>query len=239
MLSRFDPRARIASGFLLVLVSALTGSLASAGASLALAAAASIALYPDKKVLARRLAAVNAFLLFIWASVPFTVPGTPVAGSGAFSLTREGLFLSLLVTLKGNAAFLWFMASMGSMPLSDFARGLTGLKFPGKLVTLLLRSFRQVSVFSLACHDRRGSAKLRGFTPRTDRRTYETLASFVAILFLRAFERSRVMPDALRLRGFTGEWPELARPPLGARDAVPVFLSAAAAALIAAASLAL
>ena len=47
------------------------------------------------------------------------------------------------------------------------------------------------------------------------------------------------MQDALRLRGFTGEWPKLENPPLGVRDAVLVFLSAAAAALIAAASLAL
>jgi len=216
---RADPRVRIAAGVLLACVSTIVQSLPAAALSLACAAILCLRLAERERAAARsRLASVNAFLLFIWLFTPFTVPGETAFSMLGLSASREGLFIALLATVKCNAAFLWFTAAMSELTLSEFARGLTGLRFPAKLVSLLLLTARQINTFSRIASQLKEAARLRAFSARCDGRTYRTVASFVAILFVRAFQKSRVMQDALKLRAFAGTWPRGQSPRLAARD---------------------
>ena len=216
---RADPRVRIAAGVLLACVSAVVQSAPAAALSLACAAALCLRLpEPERKTARSRLASVNAFLLFIWLFTPFTVPGTTAFSMLGLPASREGLMIALLATVKCNAAFLWFTATMSELTLSEFARGLTALRFPAKLVSLLLLTARQINTFSHIAAQLKDAARLRGFSPGCNRRTYRTVASFVAILFVRAFDKSRIMQDALKLRAFAGTWPRVQSTRLAARD---------------------
>lgn len=216
---RPEPRVRIAAGTLLACVSAIVPSVTAAAVSLAAAAALCLRLDARAKSVAlARLASVNAFLVFIWLFTPFTVPGEPAFSVSGLGASRAGLLIALLATLKCNAAFLWFTATMSELTLSEFARGLTALRFPAKLVSLLLLTARQINTFSHIAAQLKDAARLRGFSPGCNRRTYRTVASFVAILFVRAFDKSRIMQDALKLRAFAGTWPRVQSTRLAARD---------------------
>ena len=62
---------------------------------------------------------------------------------------------------------------------------------------LLSRSYRSLSE----------SVQLRGFRASMNKHSYQTLAAFISTLFIRAYARSRVLNEALILRGFSGHWP--------------------------------
>ncbi len=51
---------------------------------------------------------------------------------------KEGVVLSLLVTLKVNALFCIFYTLVSSMSFSQLAAGLNQLGFPDKLVAMIL-----------------------------------------------------------------------------------------------------
>ncbi len=233
-----DPRVRITAGALLACASAVVPSIAAAALSAACAALFAAALpAPARATALGRLASVNAFLIFIWLFTPFTVPGEAAFHVFGLPASRAGLSIALLATLKCNAAFLWFTAATGTMTLTEFARGLTGLRFPARLVSLLLLTARQIGTFSEISAQLRQAARLRAFQPRLDRRTYRTLASFVAILLLRAFGKSRAMQDALKLRAFSGTWPRPESARLAAADWTVLGLAALATLIIACVSI--
>ena len=60
---------------------------------------------PPVPPLMRRTAAVNMFLFFLWAVVPLTMPGETLTAIGPLTVSREGVALVWLVTLKANAIF--------------------------------------------------------------------------------------------------------------------------------------
>ena len=155
----------------------------------------------------RRLAAVNGFLILIWCFTPWSTPGVTVASAGVFDITKEGLLLSLLVTMKCNAVFLLFDAFVPGMRLTEVASGLRAARLPMKLVTLLLFMTRETELLSRSYRSLSESVQLRGFRASMNKHSYQTLAAFISTLFIRAYARSRVLNEALILRGFSGHWP--------------------------------
>ena len=79
---------------------------------------------------------INIFVLFIWFFTPWTTPGESMWEGSWF--TKEGVVLSLLVTLKVNALFCIFYTLVSSMSFSQLAAGLNQLGFPDKLVAMIL-----------------------------------------------------------------------------------------------------
>ena len=130
-----------------------------------------------------------------------------VASAGVFDITKEGLLLSLLVTMKCNAVFLLFDAFVPGMRLTEVASGLRAARLPMKLVTLLLFMTRETELLRRSYRSLSGSVQLRGFRASMNKHSYQTLAAFISTLFIRAYARSRVLNEALILRGFSGHWP--------------------------------
>lgn len=234
---RFSARARLIAAALWLTATALTPSLP--GALLSLAAGAFLVL--PRPGLARRwlpqARAVSLFLLFLWAFTPWTTPGRARVSWGPFTVTHEGVMLCLLVTVKSHAALLAYWALLGSLRLTELARALSALRVPDKLVTLLLLSARQVDSLLDTYRHMRESAKLRAFSPGLNAHTYRTLAGWVAALFLKAYDRGRIMEDSLKLRGFEGVWPRHTPAPLTGADWLLITLAALFAAAIAALAL--
>jgi cobalt/nickel transport system permease protein len=233
----FSARARLIADALWLTATALTPSLPAALLSLA---AGALLVLPRPELARRWLPqarAVSLFLLFLWAFTPWTTPGREWVSWGPFTVTHEGVMLSLLVTVKSHAALLAWWALMGSLKLTELARALSALHVPDKLVTLLLLSSRQVDCLLETYRHMRESAKLRAFEPGLNAHTYRTLAGWVSALFIKAFDRSRIMEDALKLRGFEGVWPRHTPAPFTNADRLLMALAALFAAAIAALSL--
>ena len=181
----------------------------------------------------RRLLLANVFIGFLWLTVPFSVAGQALYSVGPLTLTHEGLLLALTLTLKSNAMLLVFFALVASLPLPQLGSALSALHCPRRLTALLLVTYRYVHVLSDEWHTLRTSAMLRGFAPRTNLATYKTYAMLTGLLFIRSWDRSLRIWEAMRLRSFSGHFPTGTLAPLSFKDAfflagLLVFLTALA-----------
>lgn len=227
-------RARVILFVMLAVTVALLGTPGAAAAALA-GAALLLALVPQgtgPRPVLRTLAAVNVFIAALWMIVPWTTPGECVFSAGLLSVTREGLVLALLVTLRSNAVALLFLALAAPMGVSRTAATLGALGMPAKLVTLITLMARQILALRQELSHMREAAMLRGFEPRMNLHTYRTLAAFVSLLFLRAFMKSRRLEEALTLRGFSGSWPRRTVPGLTLSDGLLIGAAALIALLL-------
>ncbi|WP_165071884.1 cobalt ECF transporter T component CbiQ [Desulfovibrio sp. ZJ200] len=205
-IQRIDPRVRLALAAATAVCLALLHSVTAALLGLLLGALLLAAARPPLLPLARRVAAVNLFVLFLWCVTPLTMPGESLARWGMFSISAEGVRLSLLVSIKSNAILCVFLALVASMDSPTAGYALERLRCPPKLVFLFLFTGRYVHVIAHEWQTLSVAARLRGFRPRSNLHTYRTLASLLGLLLVRSYERSLRVREAMLLRGFQGRF---------------------------------
>jgi cobalt/nickel transport system permease protein len=189
-------------------------------AVLGVGVALSILARPPWRVLLARLGAVNAFVAFLWLVVPVSAPGEPIAHLvDGLAVTREGVALAGLITLKTNAIFLCVLALVATTPAPSLARAMAALGVPDKFSFLFLFTYRYLHVIAEEYGRLATAARLRGFVPATSRHAYRAYAALVAMVLVKSFDRSHRVYQAMLLRGFTGAFPSLARFSPGRRDA--------------------
>ena len=177
-----------------------------AGIALGLACVIFMASNPPVRQALNRLMVVNTFVLFLWLIVPWTMPGELWLALGPIKISRPGIELAWLVTLKSNAIFLVFLALVASMDSPTIGHVLGRLGFPAKLVFLFLFTYRYVHVLAQEWQRLLVAARLRGFIPRTNMHTYRTLGNLLAMVFVNSYDRSTRVYQAMRLRGFSGQF---------------------------------
>lgn len=158
------------------------------------------------KSLVRRLLPVNFFFIFLWLFLPVSL------SSGTLSLSHSGAELAALITLKGNAVAAMLLVLLGTSSVSASCRGLLKLRLPEKFVTLLLLSYSNLSHMTEEYAKTSAAAKLRGFVPGKRLSSYKTIAYLAAMLLVRSWQRSQRINKAMRLRGFSGQYPLLELP---------------------------
>ena len=206
-----DPRVRLAMAALFSVCVALLREPAAAAGALGLAAIALAVSRPPMRLLAKRLALVNVFVLFLWLTVPTTMPGVPALTIGPLSFSREGLDLVLLVTLKSNAIVLAFLALAATMVSPVMGHALGRLGAPPKLVFLFLFTYRYLHVIAAEWQRLVTAARLRGFAPRTGMHTYRTIGHLLGMVLVNSFDRSGRVYQAMVLRGFEGRFASVTR----------------------------
>lgn len=154
--------------------------------------------------LLKRLAVANFFIIFLWATIPVTVPGENLAQIGPLSISREGIELALSVTIKCNAILLCFIVFMFGLTLPLIGYALEGLHIPVKLVFLFLFTCRYIHVIGEEWKKLQTAAKLRGFMPRTSLHTYRTIGNMLGLTLIKSIDRSKVIYESMLLRGFNG-----------------------------------
>ncbi len=216
----FDPRV-------LLLAAAGTAFCVSAIRNIAVAAAALVLAMlfcamcaPAWRILARRLLAANFFILFLWLTVPWTMPGTVVLTLGPLDFSEEGLALAALVSLKCNAMLLVFLVLVADMDLPLMGCALERLHVPAKLVFLFLFTWRYIHVVGEEWKKMWTAAALRGFVPRTSPHSYATMGSMLGLTVVNSIDRSHRIYEAMLLRCFSGRFHVVAELEATTRDIV-------------------
>lgn len=202
LLHRIDPRVRLVTAAGSAVCLALLHTREAAAAGLGMGALLLLLSRPPWRAIARRLLAVNAFLLFLCLLTPFSVAGVAAIHLGPLPATWEGLRFSLLLWLKSNALAIFFLALVATLPVPTTGYALQRLHCPAKLVFLFLFAGRYIHDVAEEWQTMLTAARLRGFRARTDAHTYRTLASLLGLLLLRGFDRARRVHEAMLLRGF-------------------------------------
>jgi cobalt/nickel transport system permease protein len=187
-LKTFDPRCRIAAGMVfLFTVLYITNSFL----LLCLIVSVTLWLFRDIRTVLLRLSALNLFCAMLFVTMP---------------LGGEPLAAALLYALRINAAALLSMLFVVSMGIGNLVPALSKLKVPGKLVSLLMLSYRYLFVLYRRVFCSVLSIRLR--RPRqTMTMTWRSYAAAFAAVFAGALFRSRKVKRAAGARGFDGVFP--------------------------------
>jgi len=225
VLHRIDPRARVGVALALGVTVAMGGRLQTAALALVLGLLLVVAGRLPLGAVAVRLLPVNLFALFLWATVPFGMPGDLLFALGPLRYTDAGALRALEITVGANAIMLFVIALMGTMEIPTLGHALARLGVPKRLVHLLLFMVRYIVLADRELHRMRWALKCRGFRPAADRHTCRTYGYLVGMLLVRALDRAERVMAAMKCRGWRGELPLLDRFRFAKRDAVFVLLA--------------
>ncbi|MBM7066351.1 cobalt ECF transporter T component CbiQ [Actibacterium sp. 188UL27-1] len=210
-LSATDPRLRIVTAaiFAVICVSltSLIALLLALAGAVALAAGFNLPAGPT----ARRMAAMDGFILFLLISLPFTVPGAPLFTLWGLTASLEGLTLAMQIALKSNAVILSVMALVGTVSPVTLGSALHALHVPGALVHLLLFTTRYIGVLQDEYARLRLAMRARAFRPANTLHTYRSFGYLVGMMLIRALDRSDRIMEAMKCRGFDGRLHVMAR----------------------------
>jgi cobalt/nickel transport system permease protein len=209
-LHRVDPRARLLAALAFGLLVAVAGQFPALVAALAVA----VLTAAPARVLNRstfwRLMHVNSFVLLLVILLPLSTPGEPAVRLGLLTWSGDGLLRAAAIGLKANAILLVFTGLVGTMEPAHLGFALGRLRVPTKLTHLFLFMVRYIEVIHREYHRLRNAMRLRGFRPRCDRHTLQSLGYLVGLLLVRAFDRADRIVEAMKCRGFRGRFYVLA-----------------------------
>lgn len=205
---RLDPRLKI---IVAVLWSFLVASLHQPKAAvLALAVAVSVIMLNrlSWRLVLRRLLVINVFVAFLWLFLPFSfsVPGEVLAGWSFFKVTREGLALAFLLTVKANAVAMGALALLATSTLVDLAAAARSLGISEKLTAMFFLMIRYFTVIYQELNRLRTAMAARGFRPGLDIHSLRTCANLVGQLLIRSFDRAERVYAAMLCRGYQGKF---------------------------------
>jgi cobalt/nickel transport system permease protein len=211
-LRRLDPRWKLATLLLTAVLVAAIRTLAPAGAALlgALALAA-VARLPWRWYLGR-IAAVGLFVALFTLPLPFLLVGSgPVWTLGPVTVSWHGLSMALFVAGKALTVLTLMLVLLSSAPLEDTLKAAHALRVPGLIVQLAVLTYRYIFVLEGELARLRVALRVRGYRNRADRHSYRTIGHVAGALLVRGFERAERVGQAMRCRGFIGQFHSLTR----------------------------
>ncbi|MDI6774568.1 MAG: cobalt ECF transporter T component CbiQ [Verrucomicrobiota bacterium] len=222
---RLDPRARLLTALTLAVAIALGERLVTLTWALTLASLLAVVARLGVRPLARRLVHLNAFMVFLWFVLPWSVPGQPAFALAGIPLSAEGLHLAFAITLKGNAIVLLFTALVATIDPPHLGCALKHLAVPDRLVHLFLFVVRYTDVIHDEYRRLCNAMKARAFRLCFSRHTLQTFGYLVGLLLVRSIERSERVLAAMKCRGFDGRFHVLSRFTLRCSDVVFIIVA--------------
>jgi cobalt/nickel transport system permease protein len=207
-LGRLDPRWKLAGLSLAAAAAAALHTLPPAGLALAGALLlAVLARLPWRWYLARA-GALAAFLALFTLPLPFLLPGEgPSWGPVRFSW--HGAEVALLLWAKALTVVTLLLVMQATAPLDATLKAAYALRVPGLLVQLGLLSYRYLFVLADELARLRVAVRVRGYRNRANRHSYRTAGHVAGTLLVRGYERAERVGQAMRCRGFDGQFRSL------------------------------
>ena len=201
-----DPRARIVSAFVFALIVVLSNDFAVLGLGLFTSLLlAKLARLNVKRTL-RRVIAMDMFMIFLIIMLPFTTPGQVLFSVAGFPASVEGLLHAIRITLKANAVVLMLLSIVGTMSATTLGHAMARLRVPDKLVHLLLFTVRYLDVIGQEYKRMRRAMQARAFVLRSNSHTWRSMGYLIGMLLIRSLERSERIVDAMKCRGYKGQF---------------------------------
>ncbi len=162
---------------------------------------------------ARRLMAMGGFLTMFLVILPVTVATRAddillvFSGLDFFSVNLRGLQLALAIIGKACAVALLMEPLLATASLPRTIEGLTRLGVPEKVGQMILLAHRYIFVFLDEARRMAVGMQVRGFRRRTNIETLQVMGNFLGMLFVRSFERTQRVYEAMQSRGYQGRFP--------------------------------
>ena len=213
---RWDPRHKLIGLFLFCFLVVSLDSLFWSGVALGVSVLAAVGCRLPLRRAGRRLLAMSGFLAMFLVILPFTSPLRPgetlvyLPGLDQFPLHGAGFFLALTIVCKACAVALMMEPLFATAPLPVTLAALSRLGVPDTVGQMILLAHRYIFVFLHEMTRMYRGMRVRGFVPGTDIATMNAMGNFLGMLFVRSFERTQRVYDAMLCRGYDGRFPSYA-----------------------------
>ena len=214
---RWDPRFKVSVILIYAFMIASLKSLEAAAGAMAISFLATLlARIPLFETL-RRITALTGFLGMFLLVMPLSAPLKPgdtaivFGGFSGLPFNLRGLTLAGTIVCKAVAIALLTAPMAATAPLSATVQGLNHLGISPQVGQMILLAHRYIFVFFKEAQRMLTSMKVRGFQQKTSARTLKTMAHFLGMLFVRSFERTHRVHEAMQSRGFQGTFPNYHR----------------------------
>ena len=161
----------------------------------------------------RRLLAISGFLSMFLLVMPLTAvthPGDTLfifGGIDSLSFNLRGLLLALSIAGKACAVALLMEPLLATASLPRTVEGLTRLGVPEKVAQMILLTHRYLFVFLEEAKRMATGMQVRGFRRRSNVETLRVMGNYLGMLFVRSFERTHRVYEAMQARGYRGRFP--------------------------------
>ncbi len=209
-IAAWDPRWKLAAiMFGVVAVALLRSAILAWIAWISIAVLLTVAGFSWKWWLQRIAAPLAMFcFFFLWLAL-FPRPEETPARYVGLNWSPHGcrLFAGLLAKMLAIVSLVWML--LGSTPLADVFHAAQRLKVPAPMIHLALLTMRYVFLLGEEWSRLRTALRVRGFRNRADWHSYRTIGQVAGTLIVRSHERAERVGQAMRARGFHGEFPSL------------------------------
>jgi cobalt/nickel transport system permease protein len=199
-LRHLDPRWKLAALALVLVLVAFLQSLLPAGAALAGALLLAWLGRLPRRWFLGRLALVLLFVAPFALTLPFFFPGES---------WWPGIRLGLLLAVKAMTLLALALVLFVSAPLPDTLKAAHSLRVPGLLVQLFGMTYRYAFLVAGELGRLRVALRARGYRNRPTRHCYRTVGHVTGTLLVRSHERGERVSQAMRCRGFDGQYRSL------------------------------
>ena len=158
------------------------------------------------RALMKRLIRLNVFMAVLFLLVPATFGGRPAFTILSIPFSYEGLIWSAVITMKANAIVLVFAALLGTVELFSLGHAFHHLRVPNKLIHLFMFTLRYLDLLHHEYMSLLRAMKTRAFRPKMTLHTYRSYAYLMGMLLVRSLERSERIMEAMKCRGFRGDF---------------------------------
>jgi len=233
-LSRLDPRWKLAALILCGIVTvALQNLLPVALAFLGAVALAVLAELPLQWCLARLGLALLVLVPFL-VLLPFVQHDVePLWSIGSVRFSMAGVWLGMILAFKSLALVLIVLTLLATTPLTGLFKAAQSLRVPGLVVHMTALAYRYIGVLATELDRLRIALRVRGYRNRANRHSYRTAGNVAGTLLVRGYERAERVGQAMRSRGFDGQFRSLTTFATRPADVVAFLLIAASAAALA------
>lgn len=207
LVSRLDPRWKLAGLLFASVVAVTLQNPAPAGAALAAAVGlVVIARLPPFWYLRRLGVSLAMFALFlVW--LPFVIQGgAETLQVGPVTISVTGLTRLFVLAARIAAMISLMLVLLATTPLPSLFKAARALCLPRLLVLLLLLTYRYVFLLMEEFARLRTALRVRGFRNRANLHSYRTIGQVAGTLLVRSHERAERVGQAMRCRGFDGEF---------------------------------
>lgn len=210
IIGRVDARWRLAS---LLCAAAVTASLrtltASTAALIAALLLAFLARLPRRWFL-QRLAALAVFLAVFALPLPWLLAADDRVGTWqSLHFSPHGLEIAVRLSVKAIAIVTLFLVAQAAAPLETNLKAAHALRIPSLLVQLGLLTYRYIFVLADELARLRIALRVRGYRNRVRRHSYRTAGHIAGTLLVRGYERAERIGQAMRCRGYDGQFRSL------------------------------
>ncbi len=205
-LSSFDPRTRLLTAIALSVLLALSMNFPVFYFSLI----AGLILWTSSElkssILLKRVLILNFFILVLFVTVPWNVHGIKLFSVCGFGYSKVGFLKCIAIALRSNAILLVCSALLAGIDPVTLGHALRQLYVPKKLAVLLLLTVRYLEVLSRESSQLRNAMRARAFRLKNRLHCYRSIASFAGMLLVKSYDRSERVMQAMKCRGFRGEF---------------------------------